>query len=478
MRLTGRDVLEATGGRWTARTAPEGVAFDGVAFDSRVLVPGQVFVALHGERDGHDFVTDAFLRGAVAAIVSDDRGGPDPRVVVADTQVALHDLARAARVRLHDAMVVGITGSVGKTSTKDLAAGAIGAARRVHASPASFNNEVGVPATLLGAPGDVEVVVTEMGARAPGDIATLCRLARPRVGVVTNIGMAHAERLGGPIGIARVKAEMFDDLPSGGVAIMPADGPGRAELRSRVPGEVGTLTVGPTSTADVCFEGVRVDGDLRVHFALATPWGSTAVDLRMRGAHQAANAAFAAAAALVLDVPLDAVVAGLSDVSGSYWRMEVTRGRDGIVLVNDAYNSNPESARAALDALALLDVPGRRIAVLGEMRELGATSAAEHRRLGEHAAALGLDLIVTVGAAVGTTAEAALARGVPVLRAPDAAAAADVVSATATAGDAVLVKASRAVGLEVVAEALGVSPVLGVLTPDAVVAEAGPGGLR
>src|SRR6185436_5459222 len=253
----------------------------GLAFDSRALRPGEVFVAVQAERDGHDFVADAIGRGAPFAIVERPLTGA-PLVVVPDVPAALFALARAGRDRL-DARVVGITGSVGKTSTKDLTAAAVGAARRTHAAPASFNNEIGVPVTVLGAPTDTEVLVVEMGARFAGNIAALAALVDP------DIGVNHAEHLGGPEGVARVKGELLDALPAHGLAVLDAATAAGPEQRARSAAPVVTVGAGPD--ADVRIGPVTLDEGLRARFALETPWGSGTVTLAVRGAHQAVNAA-------------------------------------------------------------------------------------------------------------------------------------------------------------------------------------------
>lgn len=444
MRLTQEWVAATTGG--TTAGGVEAPAGDAIAFDSRTIAPGEVFVALRDERDGHDFVADAFTRGAAFAIV--ERPVADhPVVVVPDVRAALYALTRAARERL-DAHVVGITGSVGKTSTKDLTAAALAGGLRTHAAPASFNNEIGVPVTVLGAPDDTEALVVEMGARFPGNIAELCELVHPQVGVITNIGIVHAEHLGGPDGVARVKGELLEALPADGLAVISADCERSVGERHRSGAAV--VMVGEDAAADVRWSAVTLDAELHPTFALESPWGTGTLTLAVRGAHQVVNAAQAATVALHAGVDFAAVAAGLSVATGSAWRMEVVDRADGVRVLNDAYNSSPVAAVAAIDALRALDAPGRRIAVLGEMRELGALSAAEHARVGRHAAASGIDVLVTVGTATDPLADAATAARPDLLveRVPDVEAARSRLEAIVNHGDVVLVKASRAVGLE------------------------------
>jgi UDP-N-acetylmuramoyl-tripeptide--D-alanyl-D-alanine ligase len=457
MRLTAAAIADATGGSLITG-APDATAVS-YTIDSRLATHDACFFALHGERDGHDFVEDAFERGATIAVVQHAVARPAGAtgigtiVRVAEPLRALQALGAHARARLADAVVIGITGSAGKTATKDLTAAAIGGARRVHASPGSYNNEAGLPLTLLGADEDIDVVVTEMGARFAGNIRELCDIARPSVGVITHVGMAHAEHLGGREGIARVKGELLEALPADGLAVLNAGCDATPGLLGRTVARV--VLVGRDAAADVRIEAVRLDDELRPHFALATPWGRAEIDLTMRGEHQVENAAMAAAAALALDVPLDVVVAGLRDAHTAALRMEIVHTPAGVTLINDAYNSSPTSAAAAVRSLADLPVDGRRIAVLGAMLELGAHAESEHAALGALAASAGIDLLIAVGSPAASMAAGARRAGrghLEVRAVPDAAAATAVLSAEVHAGDGVLVKASRAVGLERVAD--------------------------
>jgi UDP-N-acetylmuramoyl-tripeptide--D-alanyl-D-alanine ligase len=451
--LTREEIVAITGGRAEGRAGP-GVAARGISFDSRSLVPGEAFVALRDERDGHDFVADAFAGGAALAIVERVPAGVDgPLVVVPDGLAALRALAVAARDRLGDALVVGITGSAGKTSTKDLTAAVLAATREVHASRASFNNEIGLPVTLVGAPATTQALVLEMGARFAGNITELCRIARPTIGVVTHVGMAHAEHLGGREGIAAAKGELLDALPPDGLAVLNADCSSTPSLRRRSAAPV--LTAGEDPGADVRVSGVRVDAELRAAFRLDSPWGAAPdVRLAVRGRYQVGNAALAATVALARDVPLDEVAGGLAVAGTAAWRMELHTTSDGIVVLNDSYNASPSSMRAALESLGALAVPGRRIAVLGEMRELGPHAADEHVDIAHVLADAEVRILVAVGPGTDELATTAAARGVEVQRADDHDAAIRLVRGIAAPGDAVLVKASRAVGLERVAHAL------------------------
>jgi UDP-N-acetylmuramoyl-tripeptide--D-alanyl-D-alanine ligase len=452
MNLTAGELVHATGGSLVAGDA-EALATS-YTIDSRLAEPGACFFALRADRDGHEFVPDAFARGASVAVVDRDVTGPTPTgavVRVAETMTALQTLAALARGRLRDADVVGITGSAGKTATKDLTAAAVGAGRRVHASPGSFNNEAGVPLTLLGAPVDTEVVVAEMGARFEGNIADLAAFAHPSIGVVTNVGLAHAGHLGGAEGITRVKGELVEALPDDGLAILNDDCPSVEVLAERTRARV--LRVGSGDGADVQATVAALDDELRPTLELRTPWGATTTRLTLRGAHQSLNAGMAVAVAGSLGVPLDAAAAALADAGAASHRMELLHAPGGLTVLNDAYNSSPTAAAAALRALGALPADGRRIAVIGDMLELGDHADPEHEAIGALAAELGLDLVVAVGAHRATVGRGA-APAVPTIEVADAREAVAVLASEVRDGDAVLVKASRAIGLEAVVDAL------------------------
>ncbi len=421
-------------------------AVDGLSIDSRSLRPGQLFAAVTGERDGHGFVGDAVAAGAGACLVERvdaEALGGTPALVVDSVSDALAALARLARDRIEATAagrVVGVTGSVGKTTTKDLLASVLQQRYLTAASERSFNNELGVPLTLCNAPDDVEAVVVEMGARGDGHIRTLCDLARPSVAVVTLVAAVHSEFMGGLDRIAATKGELVESLPAGGVAVLNADDERVSAMAARAPGRVVRFSASGDRAADVWAEGVSVDADLRASFELCTSGDRTSVLLGVRGEHNVANALAAAAVALTLEVDLAAIATGLADPQRSPWRMELDRTDTGVVVLNDAYNANPTSMVAALRALASLEA-GRRVAVLGYMAELGGDEADEHRRVAAVAAELGVELV-----AVGTELY-----GVQPVPGVDAAVAA---VAGLAPGDAVLVKASRSAGLERVAAAL------------------------
>ncbi|MET0626960.1 MAG: UDP-N-acetylmuramoyl-tripeptide--D-alanyl-D-alanine ligase [Acidimicrobiia bacterium] len=459
MDLTAREIAEIVGGDVVAGDADARAT--SCAIDSRSLDAGACFVALVAARDGHDFVGDAAAHGATVALVAhpvaDQELGGLATVVAADPLVALGALGAHARRALDHATVVGITGSAGKTGTKDLAAAALGRGGTVHASPGSYNNEAGLPLTLLDAPSDVDAVVLEMGARAVGDIAALCVVARPTVGVITNVGLAHAGPLGGPEGIARAKGELFEALPADGLGVLDADDAATVGIAARTDARVVLVSARATPGSDVRADEVRLDGEVRPRFTMHTPWGSGPVGLSVHGEHQIVNALLAATVALDHGVPFEAVVAGLESAHPAAWRMEVLHTPGGAVVLHDAYNANPASTEAALRALAQLDTNGRRVAVLGEMRELGAYSEPEHTRIGHLVAALGIDVLVSVGPETKPLAAAAHAddADIDVHVVADAPGALDAVRSVLGDDDAVLVKGSRAVGLESVAHALG-----------------------
>lgn len=438
MRLTVGDLATATGGHLVGDPT---VAVDGLGIDTRDLRRDACFVALVADRDGHDFVTAAVEAGAAAVLV--ERGVPDlgvPVIEVDDTARALVDVGRLARTRLPD-RVVGITGSVGKTSTKDLLAAVLARRWATAAADRSFNNEIGVPLTLAGAPDATEATVVEMGARGIGHVAFLCEVARPTVAIVTAVAPAHLEMFGSVDDVARAKGELVEALPPDGVAVLNADDERVAAMAGRTAARVLTYGIAPGATADVRGEGLVLDDLLRPRMRLLTPWGEADVALAVHGAHQAANALAAAACALALGVDLDDVVEALATATVSGLRMEIRRAPSGAVVVNDAYNANPTSMRAAFEALASLPVTGRRIAVLGLMAELGPDSDRLHAEVATEAASHGITVISVAAPAYGVNDDDAMA---------DLDAAVDRLGALEE-GDAVLIKGSRVAALERVA---------------------------
>ncbi|MCW2699911.1 MAG: murF [Blastococcus sp.] len=453
--LTLTEVTQLTGG--TLHGSPDGAAAvtGTVTLDSRTAQPGDLFVAFAGERaDGHDFLGAAAAAGAVAALTTRPYDGL-PCVVVPDTVAALGRLAAGVHERLvaGGLITLGITGSSGKTSTKDLLGQVLAAAGPTVSPPGSYNNDIGLPLTVLSADAGTRFLVLEMGSRGPGHIARLCGVARPRIGIVLNVGSAHLGEFGSAEGIARAKGELVEALPEDGTAVLNADDPRVIGMATRTRARVMTTGRGPD--AEVRAIDVGLDESARGRFTLVVPGEQHPVALQVVGEHQVANALSAAGAALAAGMRAAEVAAALSSAGArSRWRMEVDRRPDGVTVVNDAYNANPESMRAALAALAGL--PGsRRIAVLGAMAELGPAALAEHERLGRDAAAAGIDLIVAVGAdAVGIADGASAAgrrEGEESVHVPDRAAAAELLGTLLRPGDVVLVKASRSYGLELLA---------------------------
>lgn len=444
-------LAEACHGRLEGRDAE----VTSIAVDSRVIEPRGLFVALMGERvDGHSFADAALARGAAGILVERASGMPSPRVIVPDARTALLAIAGRERADL-SATVVGITGSVGKTSTKDLLHAILGGRYRVTASPRSFNTDIGVPLTLLAAPPETDVVVCEMGSRGPGHITTLTNAARPTVGVVTNVGMAHLETFGTVEAVAAAKAELIEALPADGAAILNADD---AVVRGFVArSEARCVLYGFSADADVRGEGLLLDRSGHPSFDVRIGGESAHIVLGVPGQHMAQNALAATAAAYALGIGVDESAERLAEAEISPWRMDVRDTREGIRIVNDAYNANPSSMAAALRTTRWMAGEGRLIAVLGAMEELGTASAAEHERVGELAARLRVDRLIVVGkearlVAIGATREGVEPERVTVCDTLDEAASA--VRALAQPGDVILIKASRAVGLDRIAESL------------------------
>lgn len=436
MRFTTAELCDATDGVVYGRE----VDVDGVTIDSRQVVVGQLFVPIVAERDGHDFITAATRAGAAAYLTT----GPieaATAIRVADTAAALTDLGRYARGRLPD-RVVGVTGSVGKTSLKDLLRSVGSTTWRTWANRGSFNNELGVPLTLANAPDDAELVVIEMGARGIGHITDLCDIARPTVGIVTVVAGAHLEQFGDLDGVAMAKSELVRSLPASGTAVLNADDARVQAMASVTDAAVVTFGV---HGGEVRAEGVELDGDLRPRFRLRSPWGSSDVHLGVAGAHQVTNALGAAAAALALGADADAVATGLAGSSLSDHRMALATAPGGYRVLDDAYNANPTSMLAAIAAVAALPAR-RRFAVLGTMAELGDDRVAAHREVVAAAEAAGLEVVTVGEPAYGIATERAV--GEP------AEAVALLASLGLGDGDAVLVKASRAGRLERVVDLL------------------------
>jgi UDP-N-acetylmuramoyl-tripeptide--D-alanyl-D-alanine ligase len=458
--LTLAEVAAAVGGRLAGGAVPDSVV-TGTSTDSRAVSSGDLFVAVVGEHhDAHDFAPEAVAAGAAAVLSARDLAVPC--VVVDDPVTALGRLARAVLDRLPDVVVVGVTGSSGKTSTKDLLAQVLPAYGETLAPQGSFNTEVGLPMTVLRLEPSTRVLVAEMGARGVGHIRYLCGIAPPRIGVVLNVGSAHVGEFGSREAIAQTKGELVESLPAaadGGVAVLNADDPLVRLMGSRTSARV--VTFGEDGTADVRAEDVTLDDAGRPSYALVHGTNRARVSLGLHGRHHVSNSLAVAAVALALGVGLDLVADSLTRARpASRWRMEVVRTPSGATVVNDAYNANPESVAAALEALVAMARPTatrgarRAIAVLGEMRELGGTSVSEHEGIGRTAVRLGVARLVVVGdsadaEAIASGATAADGAGaVEIVRVAGVDEAVEQLAATIAPEDVVLVKASRGIGLE------------------------------
>ncbi|GAA6527061.1 UDP-N-acetylmuramoyl-tripeptide--D-alanyl-D-alanine ligase [Intrasporangium sp. DVR] len=437
--LTLSDIRDLTSGEVHGCDDPGAVVVDGVvSTDSRECGPGSLYVARVGEvADGHDYAPAAVTAGAVAVLGSRPVEGV-PTVVVDDVQTAFGRLARGVVDRANDLRIVGITGSSGKTTTKDLLASVLATAGETVAPVNSLNGEIGVPLTVCRITPSTRFLVAEMGARGIGHIDYLTQIAPPTVAIVLNVGTAHVGEFGSRANIAAAKSELPKAVPSEGLSILNADDPLVAAMAHGLASRVQLVGLSPE--AEVRAEDVVVDELGRAAYDLVAPQGRARVTLQLSGAHHVGNSLAVAAAALELGLPLAGVAAALSRATSmSRWRMEITERPDGVVVVNDAYNANPDSMRAALDALAAIVTTGERWAVLGEMLELGPDSDSEHAAIGSYAAGLGVDHVVAVGAG-------AAAYGAAV-RVADVDAAHDYLQERVRPGDVVLLKSSRDSGL-------------------------------
>ena len=442
MRFRAREIADAVNG---SLAGPD-VEVDGVVIDSRSVSGGELFVPVVAGRDGHDFAADALAAGASAYLTARGvLGHAATAIEVADTSAALLALGRHARGRLPD-RVIGVTGSVGKTSVKDLTAAALGGRYRVAASRRSFNNELGVPLTLANASGQTDCAVVEMGARGRGHIALLCEVARPTIGVVTVVAAAHTELFGSVANVAGAKAELVEALRVGGTAVLNADDERVLAMRGRTEAAVLTFSASGQRRADVVAEQVRLDDHLRPAFGIRSPWGRVEVVLAVHGTHHVTNALAATAAAAAAGATLEEAAAGLAEARPAPHRMELTKVASGLLVLDDAYNANPTSTEAALRSLAQLPAR-RRIAVLGLMAELGPEGPQEHNRIGLLARSLGIEVVAVDVDHYGPE---------PVSGIEGAFAALQELGPLGH-GDAILVKASRVAGLERLASGL-VSP--------------------
>ncbi|GHH51517.1 UDP-N-acetylmuramoyl-tripeptide--D-alanyl-D-alanine ligase [Lentzea cavernae] len=477
--LTLAEIAEIVGGRLHA-TDGSPVVTGTIEFDTRKVTEGGLFLALPGERvDGHDFAAQAVAQGAAGVLAGREVDAPsviappvetrhaNAYVLAGDTGgegaavlEALAKLARHVTDRLKDLTIVGITGSAGKTSTKDLIAQVLSPAGETIAPPGSFNNELGHPWTALRATEDTKFLVLELSARGIGHIANLCEIAPPKFGAVLNVGTAHLSEFGSREGIAQGKGELVESLPQDGVAVLNADDPLVAGMASRTKAKV--VLVGESQKADVRAENIVLDEHARASFTLKTAKGDAEVKLGVNGTHQVGNALVAAAIALELGATPDEVARRLGAAERvSAHRMDIRDRPDGVTVIDDAYNANPDSVRAALKALASIarsSAPARRSwAVLGPMAELGDDAVREHDEIGRLVVRLDISKLVVVGEAARAMHQGAHLEGSwgdESVRVPDADAAIALLQGEVRPGDVVLVKASNAYRLWRIAEAL------------------------
>lgn len=471
-------IAAACDGRVIVATSPDVHATD-ISWDSRSVHPGDLYLSIPGERvDGNDFVVDAISAGAVCALMTRmpteseteaARSAKAGIVLCDDSSAAIVDLARAWRSHI-EGCVIGITGSVGKTTTKNLVAAVLSKAGTVVATHGNQNNELGVPATILHANKDTNAVVVEMGMRGLGQIASMCAYVRPQMSLVSNVGTSHIELLGSRENIARAKAEILDALPQGGCAFLNASGDFSASMYdSSLAGRDVTCIwfdgsgEDPTRTkagfdANVYASDIVFDEAGRATFTLHTPSGHARCAMRLPGSHNVQNACAAAAVGYAFDVPADRIAEALSSVIPMQGRDKVIRLDDGVTVVDDAYNANPDSMRASLSTFAKMDVEGRKVAVLGDMSELGDFASEGHRDVGACAAQAHVDMLVCVGPLSRDIARGAEEHGMDeahVVCVDDADGALDELSRSSlSSGDAVLVKASHSTGLDRVVRGL------------------------
>ena len=457
------DIARAVTGR-VAGADPQALV-RGVVVDSRDPAPGSMFVAIAGDRvDGHDFAAAAVARGCTLVLSArelvDPEGVPLPCVVVDDPVGALGRLAAWYRRNQLRCLVIGVTGSTGKTSTKDLIGSILSAVGPTVRAEGSFNTEVGVPLTILQADGHTQFLVLEMGMRGEGHIAYLVDMAQPDIGIVVNVGTAHLGMLGSRESIARAKGELVRGLSSAGIAVLNGDDPYVRAMAADT--DASVVTYGESAGCDLGATGVRLDDMARPSFTLHDRRGgidaTAPVMLQLSGEHQVSNALGAAAVALSAGATLDQVGQALSSATAqSRWRMEVREAPGGYLVINDAYNANPDSMRAALKTLAAMAAGRRTWAVLGEMRELGDEAMVEHDAVGRLAVRLDISRLVCVGEGtrvmhLGASNEGSW--GDESVHVADVDAALALLRQQLRPGDVVLVKASRSIGLERIADAL------------------------
>ncbi len=438
----------------------------GVSTDSRSVQPGELFVALQGERfDGHLFVADALQRGASAVFVhrpvslAPSASPSLPAVIqVADTERALQDLALAHRRRFAGT-VVAITGSNGKTTVKEMTAAVLQTTLSTYKAPGNLNNHIGVPLTLLRLPLTQEAAVFELGMNHFGEIRRLCALTLPHVGVITNVGLAHVGYLGSVEGVAQAKGELFEALDTTGIALVNADDPYILPLRQHVAGRV--ITFGQSPGADVRGRVETDDGLAGIQCTLFLDNHHWQVRLALPGTHQVMNALAAAAVGVALHIPAPRIVEALQSVQGTYGRLQIRQAPQDITVIDDTYNANPQSMRVALQCLAVAPQTGQHIAVLGDMLELGEAGPVLHAEVGALAAYNKVDHLVVLGGLAQHTAQGARDAGLASAQVHLAATAEEALAVLTTLlrpHDIVLVKGSRGMAMEHLVHALLATP--------------------
>jgi len=448
--ITIKELVEAVGGRLVG--ASKDLRIAGVSTDTRNLKPGDVFFALVGENtDGHNYVLQAFENGAVAAVVSNEVDIYGVLVYVPDTLKALGDLAAWYRRQL-PVRVVGVTGSVGKTTTKEMIASVLSRRFEVLKNEGNFNNEIGVPLTIFQLGDKHQILVQEMAMRLPGEIARLAQICKPDIGVITNIGFSHIERLGTLDAIAAAKAELLENLAPDGVAVLNADDPYYEVLAEKSLGEIVSYGV---EGGDVRGEDIAVDEVGRATFSIVVGSSREQVSLPVVGRHNVSNALAAAAVGLCFGLPLSEIAAGIEETPQVDKRANVFTSGGGWIVYDDTYNAGPASMQSALATLASMKCR-RRIAVLGDMLELGDYAESAHKEIGRAAAQSGLSLLVTVGSLAEHIATGAREKdgGLDIHRFSSSDEAAKVIREMVLPGDIVLVKGSRAMKMENVVESL------------------------
>jgi UDP-N-acetylmuramoyl-tripeptide--D-alanyl-D-alanine ligase len=461
---TAGDVLQHTGGRLLQGDAQQRLS--GVSTDSRQIQPGEMFVALQGDQfDGHAFVAAAARRGATVALVAvgfaqrlgvgraSERAGLTV-IAVPDTLAALQDMARVQRQRFAG-RVVGITGSNGKTTVKEMTAAVLAQRYATFRSPGNLNNHIGLPLAWLALPPEVEVCVCEMGMNHLGEIRHLCSIAQPHVGVVTNVALAHVGYLGSLAEVQQAKGELIDALDAEGIAVVNADDPRTRALGDRAPGRV--IAFGRSPEADVRGRVCADRGLDGMQCELEIDGVTWPCHVALLGQHNLSNALAAAAVGVALNVPAPGIVAGLQGYRGMYGRMTVRRLHDDVVMIDDSYNANPDSMRAALQFLQQVPGAGRRLAVLADMLELGEAAPALHREMGAWAWQCGVDELIVLGALAGMIADGARQSGMAsshIHRVASHQEAVAVLERLIGPRDVVLVKGSRGMTMERVVEAM------------------------